>query len=228
MSFKITWYGHATLGLETGGYKILVDPFFSGNPAASVSADKVAADFILITHGHGDHVGDAVSIAKRTGAMAISNFEIASWLSKQGVAQTHGQHLGGGFKHPFGYLKLTLALHGSVMPDGTYGGNPAGFLLTNNEGQKVYLAGDTGLFGDMKLIGDEGLDLAVIPIGDNFTMGPNDALRAVKLLTPKHVIPMHFGTWGLIEQDPNAWAKRVQVETSAQVHVLKPGESFSL
>ncbi len=227
MTTKFTWYGHAALGLETDGYKILVDPFFSGNPAASTTADKVSADFILLTHGHGDHLGDTVPIAKRTGAMVIANDEIATWIDKQGL-KSHHQHLGGGFNHPFGYLKLTLALHGSALPDGTYGGNPCGFLLTTNEGKKIYLAGDTGLFGDMALIGEEGLDLAVIPIGDNYTMGPADALRAVKLLKPKHVIPIHFSTFGLIEQDANAWAKKVQSETGAQVHVLKPGGSFTL
>ena len=227
MTLKLTWYGHATLGLEAGGYKLLVDPFFSDNPAASVSAASVAADFILVTHGHGDHVGDTVQIAKRTGATAISNAEIASWLGKQGI-KTHAQHLGGGFKYPFGYLKLTLALHGSGLPDGSNGGNPAGFLLTTNDGIKVYIAGDTGLFGDMRLIGEEGIDLAVIPIGDNFTMGPDDALRAVKFLQPKHIVPIHFNTWDLIAQDPNSWASRVQAETTARVHVLKPGESFSL
>ena len=223
---KFTWYGHATLGMEAGGYKLLIDPFFSGNPAAPVGADNVAADFILITHGHGDHVGDTVSIAKRTGAMAISNFEIAEWLAGQGVEKTHGQHIGGGFKHPFGYLKLTLALHGSQLPDGSDGGNPAGFLLTTNDGKRIYLAGDTGLFGDMKLIGEEGLDVAVIPIGDNYTMGPDDALRAVKMLMPRTVIPIHFGTWGLIDQDAAAWAARVEKGTGVKVVVLKPGESF--
>lgn len=227
MGLKLTWFGHATLGMETAGYKILVDPFFSGNPAASTTADKTQADFILVSHGHGDHVGDALAIAKRTGALIISNFEIASWIEKQG-AKTHGQHIGGGFKHPFGYLKLTLALHGSALPDGSYGGNPAGFLLTTNEGQKVYIACDTGLFGDMRLIGEEGIDLAVLPIGDNFTMGPEDALRAVKMLQPKHVVPVHYNTWGLIAQDPHAWAERVQAETEAKVHVLQPGQSFSI
>jgi L-ascorbate metabolism protein UlaG (beta-lactamase superfamily) len=227
MSFKLTWYGHAALGLETGGYKILVDPYFKGNPAASIQAEQAKADFILVSHGHGDHLGDAVNIAKRTGALVISNAEMSGWLGKQGL-NTHAQHLGGGYKHPFGYLKLTLALHGSGLPDGSYGGNPCGFLLTTQEGQKVYMACDTGLFGDMRLIGEEGLDLAVIPIGDNYTMGPDDALRAVKLLQPKHVIPIHYSTWGLIAQDAQAWAARVKSETSAQPHVLKPGESLSL
>ncbi|MGQ9832462.1 MAG: metal-dependent hydrolase [Candidatus Villigracilaceae bacterium] len=225
---KITWYGHATLGLETSGKNILVDPFFSGNPSAPVSADNVQADYILVTHGHGDHVGDTVAIAKRTGATVISNFEICNWLNGQGVQNTHPQHLGGGFKHPFGYLKLTLALHGSALPDGSYGGNPAGFLLTTNDNQKIYLAGDTGLFGDMQLIGDEGLDLAVIPIGDNFTMGPEDALRAVKLLRPQTVIPIHYGTWDLIAQNPADWAARVKAATGTNVVVLKAGDSFSL
>lgn len=228
MAVRLTWYGHATLGLEVDGYNILVDPFFTGNPAASTTADAVDADFILVSHGHGDHVGDTVGIAKRTGALVIANFEIVNWLQGQGVDKAHPQHIGGGYHHPFGYLKLTQALHGSGLPDGSYGGNPAGFLLTTKDGHKIYLAQDTGLFGDMKLIGDEGIDLAVLPIGDNFTMGPDDALIAVKLLRPKHVIPIHYNTWPLIEQDPHAWAQRVETETSAQVHVLNPGDTFEL
>ncbi len=228
MSVKLTWYGHATIGLEIDGYKVLVDPFFTGNPAASTTADAVEADFIVVSHGHGDHVGDTVAIAKRTGALVISNFEICNWLNQQGVEKTHPQHLGGGFHHPFGYLKLTLALHGSALPDGSYGGNPAGILITTQGGQRIYLAQDTGLFGDMQLIGDEGIDLAALPIGDNFTMGPDDALKAVKLLRPKHVIPIHYNTWDLIAQDASAWAQRVEAETNAQVHVLRPGDTFTL
>jgi L-ascorbate metabolism protein UlaG (beta-lactamase superfamily) len=227
MSTKLTWFGHATLGLETGGYKLVIDPFFTGNPAASIPAAKVSADYLLVSHGHGDHVGDTVEIAKRTGALVISNNEIAIWLGKKGI-QTHGQHIGGGYHYDFGYLKLTFAIHGSMLPDGSDGGNPAGFLLTTNDGQKIYMACDTGLFGDMRLIGEEGIDLAVLPIGDNFTMGPDDALRAVKLIQPKHVIPIHYSTWDLIAQDPHTWAKRVEDETPTLVHVLKPGESFSL
>ena len=227
MSIIVTWYGHATLGMKVGAYQLLIDPFFTGNPAASTTADKVQADFILVSHGHGDHVGDAIKIAKRTGAMVISNAEIADWFEKQGIEKTHGQHLGGGFMYPFGYLKLTFALHGSALPDGSNGGNPAGFLLTA-EGKKIYLAGDTGLFGDMQLIGEEGLDLAMLPIGDNYTMGPDDALRATKMLQAKHIIPIHYNTFDLLKQDAGAWAKRVEAETKSKVHILKPGESFSL
>jgi len=223
----ITWLGHASLAIQSGNYHILVDPFISGNPAAPVKEEELKTDFILVSHGHGDHVGDTVSIAKRNNALVISNFEIANWLGNQGV-RTHPQHIGGGFNHPFGYLKLTQALHGSALPDGSYGGNPAGFLITTLEGKKLYLACDTGLFGDMRLIGEEGIDLAVLPIGDNFTMGPSDALRAVKLIQPKQVIPIHYNTWELIAQDVQDWKNRVESETSAQVHVLSPGQSLQL
>ncbi len=227
MTFKFTWFGHAALGLETGGYHILVDPYFTGNSAASIGPEKVLADFILVTHGHNDHIGDTVDIARRTGALVISNAEICDWLSGKGV-RTHAQHIGGGFYHPFGYLKLTQAVHGSALPDGTNGGNPAGLLLTTNDNLKIYMAGDTGLFGDMHLIGEEGIDLAALPIGDNYTMGPDDALRAVKMIQPKHVVPIHFNTSAVIKQDAEKWVERVSRETTTKVHLLKPGESISL
>jgi L-ascorbate metabolism protein UlaG (beta-lactamase superfamily) len=227
MSIKITWYSHSTIGLDVGGYKILVDPYFTGNPAATTTAQDVPADYILVTHGHFDHVGDAAAIAMRTGAMVISNFEIAEWMDKQGVQKTHGQHIGGAHSFPFGNLKLTPALHGSGLPDGTNGGNPVGFLLTPKDGMKIYLSGDTGLFSDMKLIGQEGIDIAFVPIGDNYTMGPDDAYKAVELIMPKHVIPIHYNTWELIAQDAGKWAERVE-RLGVRVHVLKPGESLSL
>jgi len=226
MSNTFTWYGHATHGLETGGYKIVIDPFFSGNPAASIAPETVQADFILVSHGHGDHIGDTVSIAKRTGATVITIHEIAGWLEKHGIEKVHGQHLGGGFNHPFGYLKFTLAFHGSGLPDGSSGGNPCGFLLTTKDGKKIYMAQDTGLFGDMKLIGEEGIDLAILPIGDNYTMGPDDALKAVKFIQPKVVVPIHYNTFDVIKQDPDAWAARVEMDTDTKVSVLKPGESL--
>jgi L-ascorbate metabolism protein UlaG (beta-lactamase superfamily) len=184
-------------------------------------------DYILVSHGHGDHLGDTVAIAARSGATVISNFEIQNWMTAQGVKNVHPQHIGGGFNYPWGRVKLTLALHGSALPDGSYGGNPCGFLLYL-DGRKIYHACDTGLFGDMQLIGEEGIDLAILPIGDNFTMGPDDALRAVKLIQPKQVVPIHYNTFDVIKQDPNAWAVRVERETAAKVAVMKPGDTIEI
>jgi len=226
MTITFTWLGHGTSLLAVGPHTLLVDPFLTGNPAAAAKPEDLNPNFILVSHGHGDHVADLVPIARRTGATVISNFEIASWCTSQGLT-AHGQSIGGGHQFPFGYLKLTQALHGSALPDGAYAGNPAGFLLTAGS-QKVYLACDTGLFGDMALIGDEGLDLAVLPIGDNFTMGPADAVRAAKLLRAAHLIPVHYNTWDLIAQDAPAWKAQVEAQTGSQVHVLQPGETFTL
>lgn len=227
MSVKVTWYSHACFLIETNGTQLLTDPFLTGNALAPVRADKVKTDYILVSHGHGDHVGDTVPIAKRTGATVISTFEIQNWFVEQGVENTHAQHIGGGYDYPWGRVKLTIAHHGSMLPDGTYGGNPAGFLFYV-KGKKIYHACDTGLFYDMKLIGEEGIDLAILPIGDNFTMGPDDALRAVKLIEPTQVIPIHYDTFEVIEQDPHAWARQVENETSAKVVVMKPGDSLEL
>ena len=224
MATRVRWLGHSCLLIESDGQRLLVDPFLTGNPVAALTADKAEADFILVSHGHGDHVGDAIPIARRTGATVISNYEISEWLTKQGVAKVHGQQHGGGHAFPFGRVKLTLAFHGSALPDGSNGGNPCGFLFSFKDGKKVYDAADTGLFGDMRLIGEEGIDLAILPIGDNYTMGPDDALRAVKLIQPKKVLPIHYSTWDLIAQDADTWATRVRGETQAQPVVLKPGE----
>ncbi|MEM7344211.1 MAG: metal-dependent hydrolase [Chloroflexota bacterium] len=229
MAIKYTYVGHGTHTLEIGETLVLIDPFFTSNPSTSVSADDINPDFILISHGHGDHVEDAISIAQRTGAKVIANFEIVNWLQKQGLpeAQTHPQHIGGGFTHDFGHLKLTMAHHGSQLPDGSDGGMPTG-LLVSAEGKKIYFACDTGLFSDMRLYGDEGIDLFVPPIGDNFTMGPDDALRAVKLVEPKMVVPCHYNTWPPIAQDGEAWVKRVEAETEAKAFALQPGESLAI
>ena len=227
MSVEITWYSHACLLIETDGTKLLVDPFITGNPLAPVAADEITADYILVSHGHGDHVGDTVDIAKRTNATVVSNFEISNWMTAKGIKNCHPQHIGGGFDYPWGRVKLTIAHHGSALPDGSYGGNPCGFLFYI-QGRKIYHACDTGLFYDMKLIGEEGIDLAVLPIGDNFTMGPDDALRAVKLIEPKQVLPIHYNTFDVIQQDPTAWKSRVEKETGARVPLLNPGESITL
>jgi L-ascorbate metabolism protein UlaG (beta-lactamase superfamily) len=227
MSIKFTYVGHATYLLEIAGKQIVIDPFFTSNPSTEVAANSVAPDYILVSHGHFDHVEDLVSLAKRTGAQVVSNFEIVNWIQGQGVENTHPQHLGGGFNHDFGHLKLTIAHHGSGLPDGSYGGNPAGLLITA-EGKKLYFACDTALFQDMQLYGEEGIDLFVVPIGDNFTMGPDDALRAVKFVKPRLAMPCHYNTWPVIEQDAVAWAKRVEAETDTKVHVLSPGGSLEL
>jgi L-ascorbate metabolism protein UlaG (beta-lactamase superfamily) len=224
MTTRLRWLGHSALLIESGGQKILCDPFLTGNPAAAVKAAEVEANFILVSHGHGDHVGDAVDIAKRTGATVIANYEIAEWFKAKGIANAHGMQHGGGHAFAFGRVKLTLAFHGSALPDGSNGGNPCGFLFYFKDGKKVYNAADTGLFGDMKLIGEEGLDLAILPIGDNYTMGPDDAVRAVHMLRPKKVMPFHYNTFPIIAQDADAWAARVRKETRAEPLVLKPGD----
>jgi L-ascorbate metabolism protein UlaG (beta-lactamase superfamily) len=224
MATRVRWLGHACLFIESDGQKLIIDPFLTDNPAAAVKPDEVQPDFILVSHGHGDHIGDTIGIAKRTGATVVSNYEIMLWLQQQGLEKVHGMQHGGGFHFPFGRVKLTLAFHGSMLPDGSNGGNPCGFLFTFNDGKKVYDAADTGLFGDMKLIGEEGIDLAILPIGDNYTMGPDDALRAVKLIGPRKVVPIHYNTWPPIAQDAPAWAEQVRKHTQTQPVVLKPGE----
>ncbi len=224
MATRVRWLGHAALLLESDGTRVLIDPFLTDNPKAAVKPDEVAADFILVSHGHGDHVGDTIAIAKRTGATVVCNYEISLWFQKQGLQKVHGQQHGGAHRFPFGHVKLTLAFHGSMLPDGSNGGNPCGFFITFNDGTRVYDAADTGLFGDMRLIGEEGVDLAILPIGDNYTMGPDDALRAVKLIQPKKVLPIHYNTWDLIAQDAAAWAQQVRQQTQATPVVLKPGE----
>jgi L-ascorbate metabolism protein UlaG (beta-lactamase superfamily) len=227
MSINVRWLSHASFLIETDNVRLLVDPFITDNPLSPVSANEIQTDYIFISHGHGDHVGDSVPIAKRTGAMVVSNYEIQNWISAQGVENVHPLHIGGGYDWPWGRAKLTIAQHGSMLPDGSNGGNPCGFIFYL-EDKKIYHACDTGLFYDMKLIGEEGIDLAILPIGDNFTMGPDDALRAVKLIDPQKVVPIHYNTFDVIKQDPHAWAIRVQQETNSEVVVMKPGETVEI
>lgn len=227
MATTLTWLGHGSWSIAARGHRLLLDPFLDDSPVAPTKADGIEADFILVSHGHFDHTADVEKIAKRTGATVISNFEICEWFAAKGVAETHAMNLGGGFDFPFGRVKMTIAHHTSMLPDGACGGAAAGFVLGFPEGN-VYFACDTGLFYDMKLIGACGLELAALPIGDNFTMGPDDALEAVKLLEPKRVVPVHVGTWDLIAQDVAQWCQRVEAETQASAVLLEPGRKVVL
>lgn len=228
---KVTFLGHSAFLLETEGKKLLIDPFLSGNPSAAVKAEEVEADYILLTHGHGDHVGDTVEIAKRSNATVIAPFELATWLSWKGI-NTHPLAVGGGYNFDFGRVELTLAHHGSGFVEEEtkqiiYLGPPAGLLL-KLEGKTIYHAGDTSLFSDMKLIGGEqAIDLAMLPIGDNFTMGPDAAVTAAEWVQAKQVIPMHYNTFPLIEQDGAAFAKKL-AEKGIKGLPLKPGEFVTI
>jgi L-ascorbate metabolism protein UlaG (beta-lactamase superfamily) len=195
-AMQFTYYGHSCFAVVVDGVRLLFDPFITGNPkAGSIDVNSIEADYILITHGHGDHLADAVAIADRTGAMVISNYEIASWLAKQGVSKTHGMNFGGSYALPFGRAKYVVAVHSSTLPDGSPGGNPGGFVVTNGT-RTFYYAGDTALTYDMKLIAAEfSVDFAVLPIGDTFTMGPEDAARAAGFVGTSKVVGVHFDTF---------------------------------
>ena len=221
---KVTFHGHSCVTATDGKFNIIIDPFLTGNPQAELSADKIKVDFILVTHGHGDHLGDAVEIAKRNNAIIIAPNELAAFVNKQG-AKAHNMHIGGAHDFPFGRVKLTIAHHGSAAGDGlVYTGNPCGFLV-NMGGKLLYHSGDTGLFYDMKLIGDMNrIDLAFLPIGDNFTMGVDDAVKAVEFLHPKKVVPIHYKTWPVIDTEPRAFAEKLK-GGECEVVIIAPGES---
>ena len=225
---NLTFLGHSCFMFNDGKYSVLIDPYIRGNPLAGVSVDDINVDYILITHGHGDHLGDAVELAKKNSATIITNFELAEYCAKNGVEKTAGLHIGGGADFPFGSIKLTIAHHGSAIdPDLTYGGNPVGFIV-RMAGKVIYHAGDTGLFMDMKLIGElDNIDVALLPIGGYFTMDFRDAARAVEFLKPQKVIPMHYDTFDPIKTDPKAFAPLVN-ETGAECIILKPGHSYGL
>lgn len=227
MSVSIKWLGHSAYLLDIDGHKLLIDPFVSGNPVAKTAAKDLDAEVILLSHAHGDHVGDSVEIAKRTGALVVCNFEMGDWYLAHGVQNVFQGNPGGTFHNDWMSAKWTIAFHSSSFPDGTYGGQPNGFVIRGG-GATIYHAGDTCLFSDMRLIGDEGLDLALIPIGDCFTMGIEDSIKAIKLLNPDVVSPMHYNTFPPIEQDTGAWAARVASETNARAVVLEPDGALSL
>jgi L-ascorbate metabolism protein UlaG (beta-lactamase superfamily) len=228
MATRLTWLGHGGWSIETGGRHVLLDPFVTDCPTSPMSASDLKADVILVSHGHFDHIADVPAIAKRTSAQVVAIFEIAQWLANEhGLENTLGMNIGGGISLPIGHVKMTPACHSSQLPDGSYGGEPAGFVLTLEQ-KRIYFACDTGLFSDMKLIGDGGIDLAIVPIGDLFTMGPEDSVAAINLINPRRVLPAHYGTWPPIEQDAGAWSAMVRERTSAEPLVIAPGESVEL
>jgi L-ascorbate metabolism protein UlaG (beta-lactamase superfamily) len=227
----LTYIGHSAFMLEDGENVVLIDPFVTGNPAAKKhKAEHLSPRTILLTHAHNDHVGDTIAIAKRTGATVIATAELADWLSSQGVAGAVGANHGGTVKFDGGSVKFTPAWHTSSYQVGgerVAPGVPAG-LVVRFGGKTIYLAGDTALFSDMKLIGEEGLDVAVIPIGDHFTMGPADAVRAVEFLNAGTVIPCHYNTFDPIRQDGGEFKRQVEARTSSKVVVLEPGAAHEL
>lgn len=223
---KLRYLGHSGFQLQDGGHEIAIDPFLAQNPSTPVDVSEVAPSHIVLSHAHFDHYADTPAIAERTGATVVAAVEIASYVSQRGMTG-HGMNIGGGFAFPFGRLRFTPAWHSSSFPDGTYGGMPTGIVLEMG-GKRIYHAGDTALFSDMSLIGRKPLDLVMLPIGDFYTMGPDDALEAVKLLEPKAVIPIHYNTFDAIRQDGRAFQERVEGETGARCLVLEPGDSLDV
>jgi len=224
---RLHYHGHSTFTLTTDdGTRVIIDPWFDQNPVSDMKADEIeGADFILCTHGHFDHFADAIPLAKRTGATLVSTFEIVSFAQSKGVENAHPLHIGGGFHFPFGYVKMTPALHGGQVAgddEGAFTTVPGGFWM-DLKGKRLYHAGDTALLMDMQLLRGK-VDLALLPIGDNFTMGPEDAVRAVDFIRPKTVIPIHYNTFDLIAQDAEAF--RANVGNLAKVEIVGPGEVF--
>ena len=223
---KLTYHGHSAFELKAGNHNIIIDPFINGNKNAKVKSADIKADYIVLTHAHGDHLGDTLEIAKNNNATVIAVNELANYLDGKGL-KVHNMHIGGGYNFPFGRLKFTIAHHGSSSPEGLYMGEPAGVVLTI-DGKNIYHSGDTGLFLDMKLIGEMNmLDAAMVPIGDNFTMGIDDAVKAIEFLNPKLAIPMHYETFDVISADPNEFKRKVE-SIGKKCTVIPFGESIEI
>lgn len=226
MRIELRWLGHASWSLRMAEHTLLIDPFLDESPTSPVRSQEVDADYILVTHGHFDHVADVVTIAQRTNAQVIANYEVAEWFrTRFQLSNSFGMNIGGGKVFNFGHVRMTPAWHSSQLPDGSYGGQAAGYLITLNE-QRIYFAGDTALFSDMQFVSQPPVDIAVLPVGDLFTMGPDDAIRAIHLIQPRYVLPSHYNTWPDIEQDIETWAECVRRETDSTPIILLPGESY--
>ena len=226
-TLTITFHGHACFTLEGDGHRLVLDPFLTGNPAADISVDRLAkVDAVLLSHGHGDHLGDAIPIATRDGATIVATAELATFCGQRG-ATAHAMHIGGAHQFPFGRVKLVPAFHGGQVEgdeSGRFTTNPCGLVVTV-AGKTVYHCGDTGLTLEMQLLADQ-VDAMLVPIGDNYTMGVADAVRAVEFVKPRTVIPMHYNTWDVIKADPEDFTRRVGAR--AAVVVLRPGQSHTL
>jgi L-ascorbate metabolism protein UlaG (beta-lactamase superfamily) len=224
---KATYYGQSCLELEINGIKVLFDPFITHNELAkNIDVNSLKPDFILVSHGHGDHVADLLTVQKNSGAKVICIAEIAGWLGKQGVDNAHGMNIGGAFNFEFGRVKMVNAVHSSTMPDGSSGGNPAGFVIYA-EGKKIYFAGDTALTYDMKLLADENLDWAILPIGDNYTMGVDDAIKSTSFFNCKNVIGVHYDSFPVIKIDKNEAMEKF-IKAGLVLKLPAVGETISL
>ncbi len=223
----IKYLGHATFYIEGEDLKAIIDPFITGNPQSPITLDDISElDYIFVTHGHGDHLGDTIPLAQKTGAQVVANYEIITYLEQRGLNRLHPMHIGGRFKFPFGSVLMTEALHGSSIQEGEkiiYAGNPGGFVI-EVERKKIYHAGDTGLTLNMQLLRDENIDVALLPIGGNFVMDVKDAVKAVDFIKPEVVIPMHYNTWDIINADVDEFKRLVK----AKCVVLTPGEVYKL
>ena len=224
---KLKYFGHSAFQITTeSGTKILIDPFLDDNPVSKTKSSDVDAEFIILTHGHGDHVGDGLKIGKRCNSLFICVNELAEWVKSKGL-NAHNMHIGGAYNFDFGKVKFTIAHHGSMTPDNQYAGEASGVLITINN-KTIYHTGDTGLFYDMKLIGEMNpVDYMLLPIGDNYTMGAEDAAKAVELTSPKTAIPMHFNTFPVINSDPNKFKKLVESK-GKQCIVMDFGQEITL